>query len=162
MNTEANDCRSITLTSTGWTRCRKRPAHRDRMITLAIDTSTARGAVAVLRDDRPVADETFECDGLFRALEKLNPGNFDLVVVGVGPGSFTGIRAGIAAAKGLALPQRVPILPACSFDAIAAAALPSMPKDCPQMCVICDARREEVYFAMYDQQARRVGDCRVG
>src|SRR5439155_10374654 len=103
---------------------------------------------------------TFERGELFPALAKLNPGHFNQIVVGVGPGSFTGIRAGIAAAKGLALPRRVPILPACSFDAIAAAAFPSMPRDCPQMCVLCDARPEEVYFAMYDRQARRFSDCR--
>jgi tRNA A37 threonylcarbamoyladenosine modification protein TsaB len=37
-----------------------------------------------------------------------------------------------------------------------------MPRDCPQMCVLADARREEVYFAMYDRQGRRAGNCRLG
>jgi tRNA threonylcarbamoyl adenosine modification protein YeaZ len=144
------------------------------MITLAIDTSTTRGSVALA--DREIA---FERGELFSALAVVaaNPVRggpraelpragsrlqFDQIVVGVGPGSFTGIRAGIAAAKGLAMPGRVPVLPACSFDAIALRALPGMARDCPQMCVLADGRREEVYFAMYDRQGRRTGDCRLG
>lgn len=127
------------------------------MNTLAIDTSTPRGSVALL--DNEIA---FEPGELFSALTKLKPGNFDQITVGVGPGSFTGIRAGIAAAKGLALPRSVPVVPACSFDATALTALPGMPRDCPQMCVLCDGRREEVYFALYDRQGRREGDCRLG
>jgi len=152
------------------------------MITLAIDTSTARGSVALLRDGQPLAEEVFRrgvaastpdtsdraaetaaaTTDLFGALTKLKPGNFEQIVVGVGPGSFTGIRAGIAAAKGLALPRRVPIKAASSFDAIALTALPQMPRDCPQMCVLGDARREEVYFALYDRAGRPVSECRLG
>ncbi len=127
------------------------------MITLAIDTSTTQGSVAVANHE-----VTFERGELFAALVKLKPGKFDRIVVGVGPGSFTGIRAGIAAAKGLGLPRAVPIVPACSFDAIALTALPQMPRDCPQMCVLSDARRDEVYFALYDRASRPTGDCRLG
>src|SRR3989442_1199242 len=100
-------------------RQRQRSAHQNHMLTLAIDTSTARGSVALLRDEQPVAEETFERDGLFAALQRLNPSHFDLIVVGTGPGSFTGIRAGIAAAKGLALPQGRPVKAVSSFDALA-------------------------------------------
>ena len=147
-------------------------------VALKIDTSTPRGSVAFagreeffLRDVGRVtsrgapptpAEVSRPTTDLFTALQRLNPTGFDQIVVGVGPGSFTGIRAGIAAAKGLALPGNVPVLPACSFDAIALTALPAMPRDCPQMCVLCDARRDEVYFALYDRQGRRTGDCRLG
>jgi len=137
------------------------------MVTLAIDTSTQRGAVALLRDDKPVAEETFTRadprQNLFYALRQLSlePAKLDLIVVGIGPGSFTGIRGGIAAAKGLALPRSVPIKPVCSFDAVALAALPKMPRDCLQLCVLCDARRDEVYSAIYDLHGRRDRDCRI-
>jgi tRNA threonylcarbamoyl adenosine modification protein YeaZ len=127
------------------------------MNTLAIDTSTPRGSVAFAGQEL-----TFERGELFSALTKLAPGHFEQIIVGVGPGSFTGIRAGLAAAKGLALPRAVPILPACSFDAIAQTALPQLPRDCPQLCVLCDGRRDEVYFALYDRQGRREGNCRLG
>ena len=71
------------------------------------------------------------------------------------------IRAGIAAAKGLALPGQLPIKGASSFDALALTALPKMPRDCPQMCMLGDARRDEVYFALYDRDGRRASDCRI-
>jgi tRNA threonylcarbamoyladenosine biosynthesis protein TsaB len=142
------------------------------MITLAIDTSTARGAVALLRDDKPVAEQAFDRavpgQNLFDAAVKLlsasglNAADLGLLAVGLGPGSFTGIRAGIAAVKGLALPRTLPIKGVSSFDALALTALPKMPRDCPQMCVLCDARREEIYCALYDREGRLVRDCRIG
>lgn len=142
------------------------------MITLALDTSTPHGAVALLRDDKPLAEEGFERaapgQNLFNAATKLLSANqlgakdLGLLAVGLGPGSFTGIRVGIAAAKGLALPGALPIKGVSSFDALALTALPQMPRDCPQMCVLCDARREEIYYAMYDREGRRVKECRIG
>ena len=52
------------------------------MITLAIDTSTGQGAVAVLDDDRPIAEEHFGRDGLFDAILRLHLDRFDRLVVG--------------------------------------------------------------------------------
>jgi tRNA threonylcarbamoyl adenosine modification protein YeaZ len=153
------------------------------MNTLAIDTSTPRGSVAFAGNEvvfeRPVGRAALSppkietatssarwrhraLPDLFSALHELNPTDFDEILVGVGPGSFTGIRAGLAAAKGLALPRRLPIKAANSFDAIALTALPQLPRDCPQMCVLGDARREEVYFALYDRAGRPVSECRLG
>src|SRR5438105_514643 len=129
------------------------------MTTLSIDTSTARGSVALLNGDQVISEKQFGRDQLFAVLPQTSP---DLIVIGVGPGSFTGIRAGIAAAKGLALPRQVPLKAANSFDAIARIALPQLPRDCPQMCVLGDARRDEVYFALYDRAGRPVGECRIG
>ena len=141
------------------------------MITLAIDTSTARGTVALLHDDKPLAEQTFDRtqpeQNLFDTAAKLlsvnqlNARDLGLLGVGLGPGSFTGIRAGIAAAQGLALPRQLPIKGASSFDALALTALPMMPCDCPQLCVLCDARRDEIYFALYDRDGHRAKDCRI-
>ncbi|MEI8314768.1 MAG: tRNA (adenosine(37)-N6)-threonylcarbamoyltransferase complex dimerization subunit type 1 TsaB [Verrucomicrobiota bacterium] len=132
------------------------------MITLAFDTSTTRGTVAVLDNDRLVGEEFFGRDGLFDAIERLQPGNFELLVVGVGPGSFTGIRAGLAAAKGLALPRTVPIRAVNSFDVLALTALPALPATCRQMCVIGDARRGEIYSALYDCAGKPKRACQLG
>ena len=148
------------------------------MITLAIDTSTPRGAVALLRDDKttsagkPLAEEFFDRtipgQNLFDTTAKILSANrlsakdIGLLAVGLGPGSFTGIRAGIAAAKGIAFPRKLPIKGASSFDALARTALSKMPRDCPQMCVLGDARRDEVYFAFYDREGRPVRECQIG
>lgn len=141
------------------------------MITLAIDTSTPRGAVALLHDDQSLAEEVFDRSkpgqNLFDAAAKLlsangmNEKDLGLLAAGLGPGSFTGIRVGIAAAKGLALPGTLPIKGVSSFDALALSALPKMPRDCPQMCVLCDARRGEIYYALYDRGGRREKECRI-
>jgi tRNA threonylcarbamoyl adenosine modification protein YeaZ len=141
------------------------------MITLAIDTSTPRGAVALLRDDKPLAEGIFDRSqpgqNLFDTTAQLLSANqllvndIGLLAVGLGPGSFTGIRVGIAAAKGLALPRKLPIKGASSFDALALTALPQLPRDCPQLCVLGDARRDEIYFALYDQQGRCAKKCQI-
>lgn len=141
------------------------------MITLAIDTSTPRGAVALLQDDKPLAEEVFDRSkpgqNLFDTAAKLLSANalsakdLGLLAVGLGPGSFTGIRAGIAAVKGLALPGSLPVKGVSSFDALALTALPKMPRDCPQTCVVSDARRDEIYYALYDREGRPVRDCQI-
>ena len=134
-----------------------------------------RRTISLLRANQPLAEELFlrgdvkraPEQHLFGALDKvlteqrLTPKDINLIVIGVGPGSFTGIRVGIAAARGLALPWQVPIKGVGSFDALALTALPRMPRDCPQMCVLCDARRDEIYSALYDVHGRRVRDCKI-
>ena len=48
-----------------------------------------------------------------------------------------------------------------SFDALALTAMPKMPPDCPQMCVLGDARRGEVYYGLYDREGQRLKECRI-
>ena len=80
------------------------------MTILAIDTSTSRGSVALLVDGELRLDETFTADrshsaSLFAVLERargLVP-TIDVVAVGLGPGSYAGVRIAIAAAMGLEL-----------------------------------------------------------
>jgi tRNA threonylcarbamoyladenosine biosynthesis protein TsaB len=142
------------------------------MITLALDTSTALGSVALLRDGQPLAEETFRRSApkqhLFGALQHLLASqqlavrDLGAIIVGVGPGSFTGIRAGIAAAQGLALPRALPVSAVSSFDALALTALPQLPAGCQQLCVVGDARRDELYFAFYDTGAHRTGAIQLG
>ncbi|PZF57414.1 tRNA (adenosine(37)-N6)-threonylcarbamoyltransferase complex dimerization subunit type 1 TsaB [Curtobacterium sp. MCSS17_008] len=72
------------------------------------------------------------------------------VVAGMGPGPFTGLRVGIAAARTFAAARDVPFLPLVSHDAIAAD-LPQRP-----VVVLTDARRREVYWSAYDETGARV------
>ncbi|PZE28096.1 MULTISPECIES: tRNA (adenosine(37)-N6)-threonylcarbamoyltransferase complex dimerization subunit type 1 TsaB [unclassified Curtobacterium] len=66
------------------------------------------------------------------------------VVAGMGPGPFTGLRVGIAAARTFAVARSVPFLPVVSHDAVAAAEADGGP-----LVVLTDARRREVYWSVY-------------
>lgn len=141
------------------------------MITLALETSTPRGSAAVVRNDEILAEETFERskpqEHLFGAIqEALNKADvkvsdLDLIAVGLGPGSYTGIRCGIAGAKGLALPLTLPIKGVHSYDAIAREAIKQTSLDCLQVCVLGDARRGEIYYTVYERNGRKVSDCKL-
>jgi tRNA threonylcarbamoyladenosine biosynthesis protein TsaB len=124
------------------------------MITLAFDTSGPVGSVALRRDGRLLGDRTLDTqqhhsslllpttNELLRA-HGLGPRNVELWAVGLGPGSYTGIRVGIAAAKGFALAHGRPLAGAASVDAL----LLEHGRNGP-VAVVVDARREEIYFAL--------------
>ena len=80
------------------------------MTTLALETSTPRGGVALFRDAELVCSESFTADrshssGLFSVIERALAGDArpDRIVVGLGPGSYAGVRIAIAAAIGLSV-----------------------------------------------------------
>ncbi|MBB5154830.1 tRNA (adenosine(37)-N6)-threonylcarbamoyltransferase complex dimerization subunit type 1 TsaB [Saccharopolyspora phatthalungensis] len=75
----------------------------------------------------------------------------DAIVVGAGPGPFTGLRVGMVTAAALGQTCGRPVHPVCSLDAIAAQA----PADGP-LLVATDARRKEVYWAAYDAARNRL------
>ncbi|PRY67591.1 tRNA threonylcarbamoyl adenosine modification protein YeaZ [Glaciihabitans tibetensis] len=135
---------------------------------LAIDTS-AGTSVAVVDRDRGVLAEFSEHDtrrhseviGTLIA-EALKASGIEVaalsgVAVGMGPGPFTGLRVGIAAARAFAFGAGKPVVPVVSHDAIAFAALEGM-KRAPgsiaaavphPLLVVSDARRREVYWSAY-------------
>lgn len=127
---------------------------------LAIDTSTSRSCVAII-DGTDVLYSGFR-DGAtahgpsLPALvqEALAVNDVDEVVVGMGPGPFTGLRVGIAFAQSFALAREIPVRGVCSLDAIAAQITD---KD---FIITVDARRKEVYWARYTD-GNRVGDPAV-
>ncbi len=127
---------------------------------LAIDTSTSRSCVAII-DGTKVLYSGFR-DGAtahgpsLPALvqEALSASEVDEVVIGMGPGPFTGLRVGIAFAQSFALARGIPVRGVCSLDAIAAQIQES------DFIITVDARRKEVYWARYTNGAR-VGEPAV-
>ncbi len=83
----------------------------------------------------------------------------DALVVGTGPGPFTGLRVGMVTAAALGDALQRPVYGVCSLDAIAADAVRHRPGGRP--LVVTDARRREVYWAAYDEDARRTEGPRV-
>ena len=127
---------------------------------LAIDTSTSRSCVAII-DGAKVLYSGFR-DGAtahgpsLPALvqEALAVSDVDEVVVGMGPGPFTGLRVGIAFAQSFALAREIPVRGVCSLDAIAAQVTDK------EFIITVDARRKEVYWARYTHGVR-VGEPAV-
>jgi tRNA threonylcarbamoyl adenosine modification protein YeaZ len=73
----------------------------------------------------------------------------DAVVVGLGPGPFTGLRVGMATAAAFGDALGLPVYGVCSLDAIAAAAWRDISDADAELLVVTDARRREVYWARY-------------
>lgn len=141
------------------------------MIRVGIETATSHGSVAVGRDDRVLAEvvlgvQTRHAERALPALASalelagVARADVDAVVVGGGPGSFTGVRVAGATAKGLATALEVPLLAYPSLLALAATVPASGP-----VCALFDARRGEVYAgcwrvgpdALVELMAPRVG-----
>jgi tRNA threonylcarbamoyladenosine biosynthesis protein TsaB len=82
---------------------------------------------------------------------KLRASDLAAVAVGIGPGSFTGLRIGLSYAKGLVYASRGTIIGVPSLDAIALAALDSPSAlEGRRVCALLDARKGEVYAALYE------------
>ncbi|WP_433661781.1 tRNA (adenosine(37)-N6)-threonylcarbamoyltransferase complex dimerization subunit type 1 TsaB [Nocardia sp. CA-128927] len=82
--------------------------------------------------------------------------DIDAVVVGVGPGPFTGLRVGIATAAAFGDALGIPVYGVCSLDAIAADTVSDLTPG-SELLVVTDARRREVYWARYRDGARVAG-----
>jgi tRNA threonylcarbamoyl adenosine modification protein YeaZ len=121
---------------------------------LAIDTSTSRTSVAIIEDSKVLyngfRDGATAHGPSLPALvqEALAASDVDEVVVGMGPGPFTGLRVGIAFAQSFALARQIPVRGVCSLDAIAAQVKEN------DFIITVDARRKEVYWARYTNGVR--------
>lgn len=123
---------------------------------LALDSATPAGVVAVGDRNGLIAEATASVVGrhaesllgaVDRVLESagIEPGQITGVVVGSGPGSFTGIRVAAATAKGLVHALRVPLYAYSGLLALAA----SLGAERRPVCALLDARRDQVYAACY-------------
>jgi len=123
---------------------------------VALDTSTAAGSVALLQDNQVVAEWYLQSAKthnrrLLKSLSDVlqqagwNLRDADGFAVTIGPGSFTGLRIGLSTIKTLAWSLDKDYVGICSLDALAAGlSFCSLP-----VCSVLDARKKEVYFALY-------------
>jgi tRNA threonylcarbamoyladenosine biosynthesis protein TsaB len=113
------------------------------MLVLAFDTATDVATSALIEDGRLLGEGRSEPRALLAEVDRLLdaagavPTDLEALVVGVGPGSFTSTRIGLATARGLALALELPVAGVSTLDALAAAAVDALP--------VLDARRREVF-----------------
>ena len=125
-------------------------------ISLAIDTATSRTIVGVIEDGKILFEAFHEgatehgfaiTELVTKALEFCPKP--DQVVVGMGPGPFTGLRVGITFAHTFALAREISVIGVCSLDAVFV--------DQSEYTVAIDARRKEIYWASYKDGVRVLG-----
>lgn len=135
-------------------------------IILNIETSTTTCSAALAQNGN-VVKQLVTHEGMNHAkklplyIEELlqfakdNALKIEAVAVSSGPGSYTGLRIGVSTAKGLCYGLQVPLI---SIDTLAIIAAPVL-KECPEKALACpmiDARRMEVYTALYNKECKRV------
>lgn len=125
---------------------------------LAIDTAGTTGGVGLVEDDRLVGAEELgpaggQAERILGAVDTLlhqagwSPGGLDLVSVAIGPGSFTGLRIGLAAAQGIGFGIARPVVGVTSLELLAAWAREVMEDQGAAWVSLIDARRGEVFLA---------------
>ncbi len=129
---------------------------------LGLDTGGSIAALALIEDGRVLAERSHATSshgaGLPAAVDDLmreagsGLSSLKAVAVGIGPGSFTGLRVGLSYAKGLVMALGCALVGVPTFDAIALAALDAREALPPGslLCPVMDARKGEVYTAIYE------------
>ena len=126
------------------------------MLTLGLDTSTLVAGLALVEDDKLItkyyyriktslSQELLPSIDLFLRESRLNLHDIDSIAVTSGPGSFTGLRIGIATAKSMSFALRIPVFGVPTLEAMVYP-LPDLPYP---ICPILDAKKQEVYAAVF-------------
>jgi tRNA threonylcarbamoyladenosine biosynthesis protein TsaB len=133
------------------------------MRVLAVETSSLAGGVALLDDERLIAEYVLDVsvthsERLMAAVDQVlgdarwTPRALDALAVAVGPGSFTGLRIAISTVKGLAVALGVPIAAVPTLEAIAV----TLPWAALPVCPVLDARKGEVYASLFRWDGERM------
>ena len=133
-------------------------------VILGIDTST-QVCVGLARDGEPIFGETTgdsrsHVELLMSTVKsvmkttKTRRSDLTGIAVGMGPGPYTGLRVGVVAAQMLSVALKIPVYHRCSLDVLGVGWALTYPQGPYIACT--DARRKELYWAMYDHHGRRI------
>ena len=137
---------------------------------LCLDTATGICSVALTRAAQVVAcrensDGNSHAKTLLPFVEEVlndagvKPQELSAVAVSMGPGSYTGLRIGTSTAKGLCYALDIPLIAVPTLQIIAAGAAANLPADSSAvLCPMLDARRMEVFSALYDHNLNAMSD----
>ena len=138
------------------------------MLILGVDCSSKQGSVAIVKDDKPLYQCVYDSNmthsqNLLGLIENaitvcgINKSDIDLFAVTLGPGSFTGLRIGIALVKGMAMALDKPCVGVSSLKAMAASV------DLDGVVIPCfDARRGQIYCCIIEgNKVVADDDCRL-
>src|ERR687885_1168946 len=123
------------------------------MLILAFDTATDVATSALVDDGEVLGERASRAVTLLEDVDALlrqggaRPRDLEALVVGTGPGSFTGVRIGLATARGVALALDLPVAGVSTLDALAAGAPGALP--------VVDARRREVFALLGEPRVVR-------
>jgi tRNA threonylcarbamoyladenosine biosynthesis protein TsaB len=136
---------------------------------LQIETATTVCSVALAKDGQVIGYKQIDQRNIHAevitvfidellAAEGLNYNDLDAIAVSCGPGSYTGLRIGISTAKGLCFALDKPLIAIETLEAMAYGAIndPAINTDDLLLCPMIDARRMEVYTAIFNDKGERV------